>query len=51
MRLTLCSKAKEICEEIRRKNMSLFGKALKDIELKDAVNALEILQKMVNNIE
>lgn len=51
VRLTLCSKAKEICEEIRRKNMSLFRKAMEGIELKDAISALEILQKMVTNIE
>ena len=51
VRLTLCSKAKEICEEIRRKNMSLFIKAMEGIELKDAISALEILQKMVTNIE
>ena len=51
VRLTLCSKAKEICEEIRRKNMSLFRKAMEGIELKDAIFALEVLQKMVTNIE
>ena len=51
VRLTLCSKAKEICEEIRRKNMSLFRKAMEGIELKDAIFALEVLQKMVKNIE
>lgn len=51
VRLTLCSKAKKICEEIRRKNITLYGKALGNIDLKDAFMALEILQKMVDNIE
>ena len=51
VRLTLCSKAKTLCEEIRRKNMVLFEKALEGIDLKDAIFALDIVQKMVNNIE
>lgn len=50
VRLSLCDRAKGLCEDIRKKNMELFEKALKGIDMKDAVAALEIIEKMVSNI-
>ncbi len=51
VRLTLCNKAKELCEEIRRNNEALFDRAMEGIDLKDALLALDILQKMVANMQ
>ncbi|MBR4035494.1 MAG: MarR family transcriptional regulator [Oscillospiraceae bacterium] len=50
VRLTLCSKAIEICDEIRRNTAQLFEKALEGVDMADLISAYETLQKIAANI-
>lgn len=50
VRLTLCSKAIEICDEIRKNTSQLFEKAMEGIDMADVVTAYETLQKIAANI-
>ncbi len=50
VRLTLCSEAEKICEEIRRKNEKLYNKAFEGIDMNDVMLTLSTLQKIVANI-
>lgn len=50
VRLTLCSRAKEICRQAREHQMAFYTKAMEGICQKDVKNALAIVEKMVDNI-
>ena len=50
VRLTLCTRAKELCEEARVRQQEFYHKAMNGICEKEARQALDVVEKMVFNI-
>ena len=50
VRLTLCTRAKELCQEARLRQQKFYDKAMSGICEREARQALEIVEKMVANI-